>query len=985
MRTARREADGAGGSRRFGSCAAHARPPLTNAHRTLSVLALVVAPCLARPGPVQTPDTGLWVDGKRLQAVAIPLGASSYVRYAADELRQYVHRRCREELSLTETDAPLSVPAAYLGPWQWCPAFPGEPAKPSDEGVFVCAEGGDLHLTGGGPRGVIYAVSSFLQQRLGIRWYQPSPWGEEVPPPGRVDLPPFRYTHEPSFWFRDISVCIHESISEWAIRNRLNTRLGAFAEERGGCHAHAIGGHASSKYIEPALFEPHPDYFAMKDGKRWLPPADAYGKRRYQPCTTHPDVLSRYIDTIRSSLDRSSKQRLASVSPDDVTGRWCSCPACLALDTGETMMLHGRRQRVVSDRFFLFVNSIADAVAESHPDAHITTFAYHQYRPVPQRISVRPNVVVMLCQPGAYNHPIDSGASEQIREFEQNLREWTGKCEDLILYRYMFKTMWESLPYPRHRILAQDLKYAHKLGLAGEHGQAQGKNWGMLGLNWYLHAQLLWDVDQDIDALLDDYYTGYFREAGEPMEAYFELMADAFRNADGPIGEYRQIAPSIYADRFLTPQLLQRARSHLDAAQQLASSSRVKRRVRMVEIPFRYAEHYMQGLRAAQRFETSDEEHDLRTAVDEYEIAVEAAREGEACWAMVYNFREGAKRWLSEREIPKLRRKLAARFAWKHRLVADLPTTWRFAFETNQKQAEEQWPRPEFDDGGWQDARVDRTWQEQGLAPRDFRGAGWYRTTVTVPDTPAPPAGRRLSLRFGGVDAAAKLWINGSLAGEHKYVPDVSWRTPFEVDVTERLNPGPNPIAVRVYTGGGNGGLYRPVRLLTPSNVTLIAPASRTAWGRPPAVRTGPDWELVGKEQQTATIRTPNRGGKNPYDGSWIEFRFELREEGDYQAWLRLVQYQETEAKSVSVDDAVVGVVHSEPRAGTKGHTQFRRVGKPVTLKAGQHRLKIECTGIQGWIDPINTVALTADTDLDLEALQSDRSPNSTPVVVRPE
>lgn len=924
---------------------------------------------LAFAAGVFAAEAGLFVDGQRINTIAIPDGLPEDIRYAAAELQHYVERRCGGKLPIVETDRLLDVSAAYVGLRAWEVAQHLTVPELTGEGVFVSARKGQVFLLGGGPRGTVHAVSAFLEHRLGVRWYQPSPWGEEVPAQGRVHLAPFEYHHEPSFWFRDISICIDESIVQWAIRNRLNTNLRGRAEGRGGSHEYAVGGHAFSKYIKARYFAAHPEYFPIRNGARYLPRPDSRGKRRIQACTVNPEVVGLFVTGMRRALDASPDRRLVSVSPDDVTRRWCSCPLCNALDTGETMMLHGREQRVVSDRFFLFVNTLAKQIEETHPDARLTTFAYHQYRPIPRRCKVRPNVVVMLCQPGAYNHPIRSGASGQIREYQQNL----------IFYRYMFKTMWESLPYPRHRILADDLKYAHTLGVVGEHGQSQGKNWGMLGLNWYLHAKLLWDVNQNIDALLDDYYRGYFREAQQPMREYFDLMAKAFRNADGPIGEYRLIAPPIYANRFLKAKLLRDARSLLDRASALAESDRVKRRVRMVEIPFRYAEHYMQGLWAYQRFDDTGREHDLRTAVAEYETAVETAKEGETCWAMVYNFGEGARRWLTEREIPKLRRRLVAEFAWGHREVAPVPRTWRFRFEKEGEGEALGWHRADFDEQGWVEARVDRTWQAQGLAQRDFKGAGWYRVVVNVPEGSAL---HDTALYFGGVDASAKVWVNGELAGEHQYVPNVSWQQPCKLNASKLIRPGANTIAVRVYTGGGNGGLYRPVQLIADSNVVLLLPSGRTAWGLPEDIKDGPDWELIGSKcNPGATIRTPGRKGKNPYDGAWIEFEFETSERAQYQVWLRVVQYQPEETKTLLIDGQVVGQVRSSPRSGHKGYTELRRAGPPATLDAASHTLRIECSGIRGWIDPISAVLITPDLDTDYEALQAEHTANSIPLV----
>ena len=77
-----------------------------------------------------------------------------------------------------------------------------------------------------------------------------------------------------------------------------------------------------------------------------------------------------------------------------------------------------------------------------------------------------------------------------------------------------------------------------------------------------------------------------------------------------------------------------------------------------------------------------------------------------------------------------------------------------------------------------------------------------------------------------------------------------------------------------------------------------------------------------------------------------------------------------------------MGQIASRPRPDVKGYTEFHRVGRPVDLSQGEHTLRIVCSGIQGWIDPINCALLSADLDEDYEALQTEHTGTSLPVVV---
>jgi beta-galactosidase len=130
---------------------------------------------------------------------------------------------------------------------------------------------------------------------------------------------------------------------------------------------------------------------------------------------------------------------------------------------------------------------------------------------------------------------------------------------------------------------------------------------------------------------------------------------------------------------------------------------------------------------------------------------------------------------------------------WRFRLspVADVPADFA---------------DPAFDDSGWDTLVVPCHWPLRGY------GNPWY-TNVVYPfpvDPPHPPeenptgdhrvafdlpadwAGRRVVLRFDGVESCAKVWLNGEELGFF-----TGSRLPAEFDVRPR--PGHNVLAVRVH------------------------------------------------------------------------------------------------------------------------------------------------------------------------------------------
>jgi beta-galactosidase len=132
---------------------------------------------------------------------------------------------------------------------------------------------------------------------------------------------------------------------------------------------------------------------------------------------------------------------------------------------------------------------------------------------------------------------------------------------------------------------------------------------------------------------------------------------------------------------------------------------------------------------------------------------------------------------------------------------------WRFRFH-ERADAPLGFIDPAFDDEGWAHLPVPAHWQLHGYGapaytntsypfpldpPRvpDENPTGDYRHTFRMPAE--WPAGRTL-LRFGGVDSAALVYLNGEQIGQ-----TTGSRLPTEFDVTDVLRPGAdNVLAVRV-------------------------------------------------------------------------------------------------------------------------------------------------------------------------------------------
>lgn len=139
--------------------------------------------------------------------------------------------------------------------------------------------------------------------------------------------------------------------------------------------------------------------------------------------------------------------------------------------------------------------------------------------------------------------------------------------------------------------------------------------------------------------------------------------------------------------------------------------------------------------------------------------------------------------------------------------------SWRFHWAKNPDQRPVGFHSAAFDDSGWDRIPVPSNWEIEGYpepiylniaypwtgyeqpeppnVPHDVNPVGSYRRSFTVPKN---WAGRRTLISFQGVKSAFFVWVNGERVGysEDSY-------TPAEFDITDRLRPGLNVLAVEVY------------------------------------------------------------------------------------------------------------------------------------------------------------------------------------------
>ncbi|MCK5136649.1 MAG: acetylxylan esterase [Bacteroidales bacterium] len=123
------------------------------------------------------------------------------------------------------------------------------------------------------------------------------------------------------------------------------------------------------------------------------------------------------------------------------------------------------------------------------------------------------------------------------------------------------------------------------------------------------------------------------------------------------------------------------------------------------------------------------------------------------------------------------------------------------------------WASTGYDDSDWMKIQAGTPWEDQGFG--EYDGYAWYRQTVVVPATLKKDAVKNggFILCVGKIDDVDVTYWNGEFLGQTGKLPP-NYETgygdqrAYEISVDKIKWGEENTVAVRVYDGGGGGGIY---------------------------------------------------------------------------------------------------------------------------------------------------------------------------------
>lgn len=519
--------------------------------------------------------------------IVIAQNARPSEKHAAEELQKFLEQISGAKLPITTDAGPLGSHEIILGrnnhldPAGVTIDFPSL----GDEGFVLRTVGSHLVIAGGGVRGSLYGVYSFLEDHLGCRWFTPSV--SRIPKTSRLVIAGLDEKQTPKLEYREVFYRASQD-ADWSARNRLNSKdagnrnyNGMLPEQdvRGGLVTYFPFGHSFYKIIPPEkYFDQHPEWFSEVDGKR-----TAIGRfKRAQLCLTNEAMIQESIKIVRQWIKEHPEATIVSVAQNDGPGGWCECKSCAELEAKEG--------NAHSAPIIYYVNRIAAAVAEESPKVAIDTLAYSYSAKAPRTLKPLPNVVIRLTTGACCSHSIDNVKCEKNLGMRTLVSDWFKLTQRMYIWDYVINFRQYLLPFPNFGALSPNVKFFADHGVRGvfEQGSGEVEHSDMAPLKAYLLAKLLWNPDYDVKKGTEEFLDEYFGPAAKPIGAYLASLQAEVDGGDMRRFHMGPFEPSLEAPYLSLPVLVQAMKLFNQAERLAANDPERLKRVRTARLSLDY-------------------------------------------------------------------------------------------------------------------------------------------------------------------------------------------------------------------------------------------------------------------------------------------------------------------------------------------------------------------------------------------------------------
>lgn len=568
-------------------------------------------------------------NGQGIAAIILPEHPSAQEALAAHDLRAYIEKISGAFLPIAYEPVGTGRPLILIGATGFARKNLGDilshkhlgndgyVIRTIDNRVVIAEVSAPYPvLRDGSGDGTRHGVFGFLEL-LGCRFFAFHNDGEHIPRQGTISVGKLDVIAKPDFVRRRFGWSIRTSrdfgarYQVWAVKNKLGgLRMS---------HSHNYSCGLTS--IIPSsekqrMFKKHPEYFPL------LPDEQGHLARTPtgQLCLSNPDVQALAVQAARKYLGGRPYDGASagySLSPND-SGGWCQCDACKAWDDPD-------KKVGLATRVLRFNNIVAEALAKEFPDRRFAYYAEYNNMPGPPvredgtvALKADPAVLPVFVNIYCLIHDVNDPTCAVNAEYRRRLDEWGKVSKDMYAYEWYMWTSTYSLPI--NYVIGPRIRYYRDHGVTGFYGEVLGLSPDNM-LSLYITAKMLWDSDQDPNALLDEFYQLYFQESAQPMRSYYKLLNSFAQKSEQHGYRFLALRPNTKrnVEDILNVTRVKQLRALMTKAEALATTDLIRRRLQREAQALQHYENQARVQHVYSQFlkePTAKKAQELRNAID---------------------------------------------------------------------------------------------------------------------------------------------------------------------------------------------------------------------------------------------------------------------------------------------------------------------------------------------------------------------------------
>lgn len=480
-------------------------------------------------------------DGQKVRSIIVyGKDQTASEKFALKELMECLGKITGAKFEATsEAEAGTVTSAIYLGWTDFARKSGIDFNSLQEEEWLIKTVGNNLILTGGRPRGSLYAVYDFLEHQAGCLWMDEH--NDFIPSIPEFKIADLNIKKKPVFRQRDV----YDSLSGNPTSILFKTRNKGFCYAGSDMGDHMrFGGvgkganHMLAHYVEDCPEDQKEKVAALIDGKRVFPEKGC----QKQFCWASPEGRELALKKLIEYIVQDRKDALAGgypppavydMSPAD-NAKYCGCEKCKTLAAQE-----GSYSGPLLD----FINYIAVKIKKDYPDIQIRTLAYIGTQEPPKNIKPADNVIIQIailgvecCFPGrTTGDTMRELTHHNNKEVYDLIKKWSKIAPKIAMYGYWGLVYNYNPFFENVYSLQPDFLMYKNMNVIDVFGG--GHTCSFVSLNRWILYKLLENPEQDSEILIDSFSTHFYGKAAPTIKEYLHYLTKRQNELQLPPGE----------------------------------------------------------------------------------------------------------------------------------------------------------------------------------------------------------------------------------------------------------------------------------------------------------------------------------------------------------------------------------------------------------------------------------------------------------------